>query len=96
LREVQPKARLRFDDVEAIADAAAQGLGLAYLPCWILHAYVADGALEVLMDGETTRGSEVHVVWPKARHLPSKTRAAIDALVAELPAVMGPRPGRSR
>lgn len=94
LRQVQPKARLRFDDVEAIADAAAQGLGLAYLPCWILHAYVDAGALQILMGGETTRGSEVHLVWPKTRHLPSRTRAAIDALVEELPAVVGSRPGR--
>jgi DNA-binding transcriptional LysR family regulator len=75
--------------VEAIADAAVRGLGLAYLPLWVMHRHVQSGALELLEDGPAAPGNDVHAVWPATRHLPSKTRAAIDALVEELPAVMG-------
>jgi len=89
VREVTPRSRLRFDDVEAIADAAAQGLGIAYLPCWILNPYLESGALKLVMDGRSARTSEVHALWPKNRHLPSKTRVAVDALVGELPAAIG-------
>ena len=28
---------------------------------------------------------EIHAVWPHSHYLPSKTRAAIDALTAEVP-----------
>jgi DNA-binding transcriptional LysR family regulator len=34
--------RLRFDDLQAIADAAAAGAGLAWLPCWLMAPYVRD------------------------------------------------------
>jgi hypothetical protein len=30
----------------------------------------------------------VHAVWPKVRHLRSKTRVTIDALVAQMPAML--------
>jgi hypothetical protein len=29
-------------------------------------------------------------VWPQSRYLPSKTRTAIDALVEQVPAMLGP------
>jgi DNA-binding transcriptional LysR family regulator len=32
--------------------------------------------------------SEIHAVWPNTRYLPAKTRAAIDALAKEIPAMM--------
>jgi DNA-binding transcriptional LysR family regulator len=88
-REVEPQSRLRFDDVEAIADAAAQGFGIAYLPSWLLDSYVKAGALELVLDGRRTRYNEVHAVWPKARYVPSKLRAAIDALAERVPPAIG-------
>ena len=84
-----PAASLRLDDLQAIADAAIAGAGLA-LPCWMLARYVGTGELEVLMHGDQLAAHEVHAVWPQARHLPSKTRAAIDALAARVPAMLAP------
>jgi hypothetical protein len=37
--------------------------------------------------------SEIHVVWPPNRYLPSKTRVAIDALVAEVSPLLEPPDG---
>jgi hypothetical protein len=37
------------------------------------------------MDSERVLSSDIHAVWPKARYLPAKTRAAIDALAAKIP-----------
>jgi DNA-binding transcriptional LysR family regulator len=34
--EVTPVNRLRLDDLDAIADAAASGMGLAWLPYWLI------------------------------------------------------------
>jgi len=36
------------------------------------------------------RSQEIHAVWPQVRHLRCKTRVAIDALVAQIPAMMHP------
>ncbi|TIP69552.1 MAG: LysR family transcriptional regulator, partial [Mesorhizobium sp.] len=35
--EVMPVSRLRLDDLAAIADAAAAGMGLAWLPYWLVR-----------------------------------------------------------
>ena len=41
-----------------------------------------------LPETEGAAESEIHAVWPNTRYLPAKTRAAIDALVREVPAMM--------
>ena len=35
VQEITPTGRLRLDDLDAIADAAAEGMGLAWLPYWL-------------------------------------------------------------
>lgn len=87
-RDVAPRiaARLSLDDVQAIVDAAVAGAGLARLPCWLVAQHVQRGELEVVFDAENVAASDIHVVWPTSHHLPSKTRGAIDALVAAIPA----------
>ncbi len=79
---------MRFDDIEAITDAALAGFGVAHVPHWLAAPQVRSGALVLLMDGAQVRSLEVHAVWPKDKYLPSKTRAAIDALVAEMPSLL--------
>lgn len=89
-REPLIGSRLRFDDVQAIADAAVAGHGLAWLPCWLMSRYLRSGELALVTSSQNTVASEVHAVWPQSRYLPSKTRTAIDALVEQVPAMLGP------
>ncbi|MBN3789961.1 LysR family transcriptional regulator [Burkholderia sp. Ac-20353] len=86
--EYRANGRLRLDDLQAIADAAAAGGGLAWLPCWLMTPYLRDGRLELVMDSNRVGGPEVFAVRPKSRHVPSKVRVAIDALVDEIPRVL--------
>jgi DNA-binding transcriptional LysR family regulator len=81
-------ASLWFDDIPAIVDAAIAGAGLAWMPCWMLGPHARAGELALVMNSERVLGTEIHAVWPKTKYLPSKIRAAIDALVAEIPALM--------
>jgi DNA-binding transcriptional LysR family regulator len=90
LREPVIASRLRFDDVQAIADAAIAGHGLAWLPCWLIGPRLASGELTLVTGSQYTVASEVHAVWPQSRYLPSKTRTAIDALVERVPGMLGP------
>ena len=60
--EILPRARLRFDDLEAIADAAAAGLGLAWLPCWLIRRRVGSGELVLVLRGHPSLAFECHAV----------------------------------
>ncbi len=83
--EVTPPSRLRFDDLEAIADAAEAGHGLAWLPCWLIRDRVRAGTLVPLLEGLPRLVLETHALWPQTPHLPMRVRLAIDALADALP-----------
>lgn len=80
-----------LDDIQAIADAAAAGDGLAWLPCWLMRQYQARGQLQEVMPCEQMLTTDIHVLWPSSRYLPSRVRGAIDQLVAEMPALVAGR-----
>ncbi|MDA9395474.1 LysR family transcriptional regulator [Bradyrhizobium sp. CCBAU 45394] len=87
-REIMPAGRLRLDDLEAIADAAAQGMGLAWLPCWLVRERLNNGALVGLFGGQPEFLYDCHALWPRSPRMPLKVRAAVDALAAALPKLM--------
>ncbi|WP_284209271.1 LysR substrate-binding domain-containing protein, partial [Chitiniphilus shinanonensis] len=89
VREVERNIRLRLDDLQAIVDAAVAGAGLAWLPCWLVTPYVQRGELVLVMDAERVVGHDIHAIWPATPYLPPRTRVAIDALAAGLPAQLG-------
>ena len=81
-------APLVLDDLQAVADAAIAGVGLAWLPSWLIAHYVLRGQLEAVLPGYREQPSPIHVIWPTAPHMPAKTRCAIDALVAATPSCL--------
>lgn len=91
LTELSVSGRIGLDDVEAIAAAAADGFGIAYLPCWLVRDALRAGRLcEVLAGATAGRRTDIHALWPRAPHLPARVRIAIDLLVETLPAVNRP------
>jgi len=88
VRSVRLRRSLRFDDMQAIINAAAAGAGLALVPSWRIASQVAAGQLVLLTDQEHAATADIHVVWPQTRYLASKTRVTIDALIAEVPALV--------
>jgi DNA-binding transcriptional LysR family regulator len=86
--EYMPKTRLRFDDLEVMADAAAAGMGAALLPCWLIRGQVLAGNLAPVLTDVSGLTFHAHAVWPQTPHLPLKVRAVIDLLASRLPQVM--------
>jgi DNA-binding transcriptional LysR family regulator len=86
--EVIPTGRLRLDDLDAIADAAVAGMGLAWLPAWLIRDRIAAGSLVTVLPKEPSYLYDVTALWLQTPHLPLKVRLAIDALAAELPKLM--------
>lgn len=86
--QAMPQHRLRLDDLEAVADAAGLGMGLAWLPSWLVRERLKAGELVELLPEEGRLPYDVHALWLQTPHLPPKVRVAVDALAAELPGLM--------
>jgi DNA-binding transcriptional LysR family regulator len=84
LVDINVTSRLRFDDLEVIADAAAEGMGLAWLPYWLIRDRMQQGSLVEIWGDRPTAAMECYVVWPAAQYQPLRSRLAIDVLVCEL------------
>ena len=79
---------LILDDLQAVADAAIAGVGLAWLPSWLIAHYALRGQLQAVLPSYREQPAPIHVIWPTAAHMPAKTRCAIDALVAGTPSCL--------
>lgn len=86
--EVMPSGRLRLDDLDAIADAAVTGMGLAWLPSWLVRDRLQAGTLVQLLPEQPEFPYDCYALWLQTPHLPLKVRLAVDALAAALPKVM--------
>ncbi|MDX8490171.1 LysR family transcriptional regulator [Mesorhizobium sp. VK22B] len=86
--EIAPAGRLRFDDLDAIADAATEGMGLAWLPYWLVRQRIEAGRLIRLLPDQSDYLYDCHALWLQTPHLPLKVRLAVDALAAGLPRMM--------
>lgn len=86
--EVTPVNRLRLDDLDAIADAATTGMGLAWLPRWLIRDRIEAGTLVPLLPDQPEFLYDCHALWLQTPHLPPKVRVAIDSLAAALPKFM--------
>ncbi len=82
---VTPVNRLRLDDLDAIADVASAGMGIAWLPYWLVRDRVQAGALVLLLPKQPEFLYDCHALWLQTPHLPAKVRLAVDALAARLP-----------
>ncbi len=75
-----PQTGLVQDDFAAIAAAVQQGMGIAWLPDWLVAQALADGTLQQVLAPSAQVRFAIHAVWPEGPWLPQKTRVAIDAL----------------
>ena len=83
-----PESRLRTaltcNNIEALIGAASMGVGLAYLPDFIVRDAVARGELQAVLQPYLLTSSKFCVLWPSSRHLSPKLRAFVDFLCAHL------------
>lgn len=85
-REFVPKSRFLMDELQAIADTALSGFGIALLPDWLIEEELQTGKLVRVLCDYRESVYESHAVWLQTPHLPLKTRLVIDMLVSRLPA----------
>ncbi|SDP05377.1 DNA-binding transcriptional regulator, LysR family [Ralstonia sp. 25mfcol4.1] len=77
----EPRTRLIFDDPEAMAHAAMQGLGVALLPMPHAAPWLERGALVRLVPGWCADNGPLALYYPNRKLLPPKTRVFIEFIV---------------
>jgi DNA-binding transcriptional LysR family regulator len=70
-----------FDDPEAMASAAASGLGVALLPAPHAQAWLASGALVRILPDWYAEAGPLFIYYSSRRLLPAKTRVFVDFVV---------------
>lgn len=80
VEEVRVQSKYTICHGEALRDAALLGMGLAYLPTWLIHDDLQTGRLESVFGGQPVETEQIHVLWPSSRTLAPKARVVVDAL----------------
>lgn len=82
---VAVSGRFRADTPEPVRQAALAGLGIAYLPSFVVAQDLARGALVPLLERFTPREAAICAVYPQQRYLSPNVRAFVDFLVEAWP-----------
>ncbi|TBU81440.1 LysR family transcriptional regulator [Phytopseudomonas dryadis] len=77
-------SRLRFDSGEAIRHAVIAGMGIAYLPSFMMTAEIDAGRLVHLFPDHLGPEIPIHAVYPHRRYLATRVRLFIDELIDHL------------
>jgi DNA-binding transcriptional LysR family regulator len=78
------RSRLRLDSGQAIRDAAVAGLGIAYLPSFLVEKELADRHLRRVLPDLQAEGVTVSAIYPTRRLLEPRVRQFIDLLTQRL------------
>ncbi len=78
--EVKVSGRMRINNGDLLAEAASAGLGLAWLPDFIVKPQLENGELVVLFDSQCKESSAVNAVFPARKHVPRKVRELLRVL----------------
>ncbi|WP_225410155.1 LysR family transcriptional regulator [Stigmatella hybrida] len=82
--KAQGRSRLRMDSGEALRDAAVAGLGIAFLPDFLVAEDVAAGRLRQVLPKLDAGDVEILAIYPTRRLLEPRVRRFIDLMVDEL------------
>ena len=77
---IEVPGALTLDHVDLMAEAAVQGLGIAFVPDRTARPYLDSGALEVVLDDWCPMIPGLFLYYSGHRHVPAGLRAFIDIL----------------
>lgn len=81
--KAQGRSRLRLDSGEAIRDAAVAGLGIAFLPDFLIAGDLTAGRLRQVLPALEVDEVKIVALYPSRRLLEPRVRRFIDLMVQE-------------
>lgn len=82
------RGRVRANNGDALADAAARGLGITCQPSFIAAPAIETGRLRVILADYPLPEINIYAVFPGNRFIPHRVRLLVDYLIERI----GPRP----
>jgi DNA-binding transcriptional LysR family regulator len=70
----------RANNGDVLREAALAGLGLAYMPSFIVGRDLARGALRAVLEGYEDRSTAIWLLYSPTRHVAARVRAFVDFL----------------
>lgn len=77
---VSVSGRFRANSLLALYEAVLDGMGIAFLPLYVVQHERATGALLPILETQLFRSVGIYALYPQGRYLPLKTRAFIELL----------------
>lgn len=84
LKRYPIRARLHANNGDFLTQAAAQGLGIACQPCFIVDKPLADGSLQEILTDYPQPELGIYALLPSNRQIPHRVRVLMDFLAGEL------------
>jgi DNA-binding transcriptional LysR family regulator len=84
LSSIPFEPRFTADDMQALRQAAEDGVGVVQLPDYLVEDRIASGSLEIVLPEWTLPVGIVHAVFPSRRGLSPAVRSFIDFLAAHV------------
>jgi len=75
---------LTTNSVRMAREAALEGLGISYLPLFLVEEDIANGLLEALLPDVVTQQIAFHLIFPKGNYTLAKVRAFVDYVRSEM------------
>jgi LysR family transcriptional regulator for bpeEF and oprC len=87
--DVQVGGRIRMNNLEGIRRAALAGMGIAYLPSWMVREHMRSGAIQAVLPAYVPKPTPLHAVYLAQRLLPQRAVVFIDYLASLFDATPG-------
>ncbi|MCQ9616314.1 LysR family transcriptional regulator [Paenalcaligenes niemegkensis] len=81
--------RIQANNGDALAVAAANGLGLAVLPDFIAQGYLQSGELQSVLDQYSSQRLGIYAVLPTNYYIPQRISLLMEYLAEHLPSALG-------
>lgn len=86
--KLDPPTVFMADSVEALCDAVRDGIGIGWLPEWLVNSYLKEGQLQRVLPHVPSYIVETFLVWPASKTTPLKVKMAIAHLTEEIGSAM--------
>jgi DNA-binding transcriptional LysR family regulator len=84
VHHVPVNGNMRVNNGEAVRSSLLAGLGIGYLPAFMVSQNVKSGAMATALDDYIRPDTAVYAVYPHSRYLSAKVRAFVDFMVERL------------
>lgn len=85
--EFQPLKLLTVNNIEAMVHSTLAGMGISYVPDFVVSELLKRGELQEVLPGSCVRQSRFSAIWPASRYLSPRVRCFVDFLAAHWPVV---------